>query len=246
MRMTIQKLLSVGLTAGFCALPALSGGQEWGYRGELGPDFWSSLSPDWAACGSGEVQSPVNIVTPLKTSYQLRVSYGESTGEIFNNGHTVEVEVTSGTNTLVLDGVAYTLSQFHFHSPSENRMNDRGYDMEMHLVHTSATGTNAVLAVFLKRGPSSGALGQIFAELPGIAEQNVHYEIEEAFNPENFLPQYRANHRFVGSLTTPPCTEGVQWVVLRKPVTVSDEDMAQFAAQIDFNARYAQRDVPAH
>lgn len=232
------------MVSGLLAWGTIGHAQEFGYRGEIGPDFWSSLDPAWSACNSGELQSPVNL-RPQKTFYTLDLSYGDSTGEIFNNGHTVEVEITSGSNTLVLNGVSYQLSQFHFHGPSENRMNDRGYDMEMHLVHTSTAGTNAVVAVFLKRGASSGALGQIFAELPGIAEEDLHYEIEESFNPENFLPGYRANHRFVGSLTTPPCTEGVQWVVLRKAVTVSDEDMAQFAGQIDFNARYTQRDVPA-
>jgi carbonic anhydrase len=117
--------------------------------------------------------------------------------------------------------------------------------MEMHLVHTSATGTNAVIGVFLQRGPSSGALAPILAELPGIEVENEKYEIEDSFDPADFLPSSTAHYRYVGSLTTPPCTEGVQWVVMTQPVTVSDEDLAQFAAQVSFNSRYTQRNVPA-
>jgi carbonic anhydrase len=244
MTISIRRFVSAGLAAGLLASSATVAAQEFGYYGENGPDFWSTLNADWAACNSGEIQSPVNLA-PQRNWPKLDISYSDSTGEIFNNGHTVEIEITAGANTLVLDGVAYELSQFHFHTGSEHRIGGRGYDMELHLVHTSAAGTNAVIGVFLKRGTSSGALAQIFAELPDIEEEDVHYEVDGSFNPAEFLPQSRAHYRYVGSLTTPPCTEGVQWVVVTQPVTVSDEDIAQFAAQISFNARLTQRNVPA-
>ena len=239
-----RNFVSAGLAVGLLASSFGAMAQEFGYHGEIGPDFWSTLNADWATCSSGEIQSPVNLA-PQRNWPKLDISYSDSTGEIFNNGHTVEVEITAGANTLVLDGVAYELSQFHFHTPSEHRVGVRGYDMEMHLVHASAAGTNAVIGVFLKRGTSSGALAQIFAELPDIEEENVHYEVDGSFKPAAFLPRSRAHSRYAGSLTTPPCTEGVQWVVMKEVVTVSDEDMAQFAAQISFNARYTQRAVPA-
>jgi len=244
MTISIRRFVSAGLAAGLLASSATVAAQEFGYYGENGPDFWSTLSDDWATCNSGEIQSPVNLA-PQRNWPKLDISYSDSTGEIFNNGHTVEIEITAGANTLVLDGIAYELSQFHFHTGSEHRIGGRGYDMELHLVHTSAAGTNAVIGVFLKRGTSSGALAQIFAELPDILEEDVHYEVDGSFNPADFLPQSSAHYRYVGSLTTPPCTEGVQWVVLTQPVTVSDEDIAQFAAQISFNARLTQRNVPA-
>jgi carbonic anhydrase len=113
--------------------------------------------------------------------------------------------------------------------------------MEMHLVHQALDGSNAVIGVFLKRGTSSGALGPIFANLPD--DINVHHPLDAPFNPITFLPRSRAHYRYVGSLTTPPCTEGVQWVVMREPVTISDEDMAQFAERIHFNARFVQRQL---
>jgi carbonic anhydrase len=215
--------------------------QSFGYFGALGPAFWSQLSPDWGTCNGGEIQSPVDL-GHQRTWRELAIDYGTTTGEIFNNGHTIEIE-TEGDNRLVLDGVTYDLAQFHFHTGSEHRVLGRGYDMELHLVHKSASGTNAVIGVFLKRGTSSGALAPIFAALPD--SLNVKEPLAAPFNPATFLPSSPAHYRYVGSLTTPPCTEGVRWIVLQDPVTVSDEDIAQFAERIHFNARLVQRRVGA-
>lgn len=229
------------VAAGLCSPNGLYA-QTFGYFGDNGPNHWGELSPSWAACSSGEIQSPVNFKQLKSPSYKhghkLSISYSESTGEIFNNGHTIEVE-TEGENVLTLNGVPYTLKQFHFHTPSEHRVSRRGYDMELHLVHTGADGSNAVLGVLLKRGASSGALAPIFSSLPN--SLNVREPLSEAFDPEKFLPKSREHYRYVGSLTTPPCTEGVLWVVMADPVTVTDEDMASFAERIHFNARYVQR-----
>lgn len=221
--------------------------QSFGYFGDVGPDFWSELNEEENfACSSGELQSPVDL-GKQRVYPKLDVEYDAvSTGEIFNNGHTIEVEV-EGYNTLWLDGKNYELVQFHFHTASEHRVQSRGYDMEMHLVHSSAEGENAVIGVFLQRGENSGALAPIFDSLPEIGgELNAKEELEETFDPLSFLPDSKKHYRYLGSLTTPPCTEGVKWVVMREPVTVSDEDMAQFAARISFNARYTQRSVPSH
>jgi carbonic anhydrase len=203
------------------------------------------LDPAWSACNSGEIQSPVDFKGPPQGSKhrQLSIHYGDTTGEIFNNGHTIEVEA-QGTNVLVLDGIVYELKQFHFHTPSEHRINGRGYDMELHLVHAAADGTLAVIGVLLKRGPTSEALAPIFASLPN--ELNVREELEHSFNPADFLPKSREHYRYRGSLTTPACAEGVNWIVMAQPMTVSDEDMAQLATRIKFNARPVQRSVGQH
>jgi len=223
--------------------PAASSQTSFGYRGDIGPAYWGTLDEAWSTCGTGTIQSPVDL-THQRTWMTLPIDYASTDGEIFNNGHTVEVELPEGNgNTITLDGIVYPLVQFHFHTASEHRVLGRGYDMEMHLVHKTADGQYAVIGVFLKRGTSSGALAPIFAELPNIVEENVNYELPD-FNPAGFLPPSRAHYRYLGSLTTPPCTEGVKWIVMRDPVTVSDEDMAQFANQISFNARYVQRVVP--
>jgi carbonic anhydrase len=235
------KIAAAGLLAlGTAALPGVAASATFGYLGELGPAFWGELDPAWETCGSGEIQSPVNFGHGNKPFHRLPISYGETDGEIFNNGHTIEIE-TEGQNTLAFRGVTYDLVQFHFHTASEHRVGSRGYDMELHLVHAAGDGTNAVVAVFLKRGKSSRALAPIFENLPEVGSINVKEELPRSFNPAAFLPKDQDHFRYRGSLTTPPCTEGVNWFVLRDPVTVSDEDIAQFAERIHFNARVVQR-----
>lgn len=230
-----------------CLLAASSAihAQTFSYFGENGPTHWSELNPAWGVCNSGETQSPVDLTGPPHGSkqHQLSIDYGITAGEIFNNGHTIEVE-THGTNLLTLDGIVYELTQFHFHTPSEHRVNGRGYDMELHLVHAAADGSIAVIGVFLKRGPTSKALAPIFASLPN--ELNVHEELQQSFNPADFLPQLREHYRYLGSLTTPACAEGVKWIVMAQPMTVSDEDLAQLESRIGFNARPVQRSVNQH
>jgi len=140
---------------------------------------------------------------------------------------------------LTLGGVDYGLQQFHFHGPSEHTFEGQGTDMELHLVHKSAAGVNAVVGVKVVRGPSSGALARIFAQLPN--DLDVHHSLAAPFNPDHFLPENRSHYRYEGSLTTPPCSEGVRWLVLKDPITVSSEDLAQYHERIHFNARPAQR-----
>ena len=243
--MTMKRKFVIGLTVTAWVLLTLGAvkAQTFGYLGDIGPAHWGTLSPDWATCGSGEIQSPVDFQQfphHPQPSRQLSIDYDENTtGEIFNNGHTIEVE-TDGNNTLTLDGVVYELVQFHFHVVSEHRVKGLGFDMEMHLVHQSADGSYAVIGVFLERGLSSGALAPIFENLPD--DINVNHPLD-AFDPATFLPSSRIQYHYVGSLTTPPCTEGVQWIVMTEPVTVSDEDIAQFAERIHFNARFVQREL---
>jgi carbonic anhydrase len=230
------------------AIPSVAAAQTFGYFGENGPSHWGTLSPAWVACGAGTIQSPVDFdkLAPHHPRWhRLDIDYDRNTaGEIFNNGHTIEVE-TEGANTLTLDNVPYELVQFHFHTASEHRVDRRGFDMELHLVHRAADGSNAVIGVFLKRGLTSGALAPIFAALPN--DLDVHHPLGASFDPAAFLPRRRTHYRYLGSLTTPPCTEGVKWVVMSEPVTVSDEDMAQFAQRIHFNARPVQREArPSH
>ncbi len=242
--MMLRTFKALAVVAGIAAATAVVAAQSFGYFGPTGPTHWSELNPAWSACGNGRIQSPVDFRPPYPLqSGKLPIEYSDTTGEIINNGHTIEVETEGAHNTLTLNGVEYELVQFHFHSVSEHRVEARGFDMELHLVHASHDGSNAVIGVFLKRGPSSGSLAPIFHNLPD--DVNVKHPLDTPFNPRNFLPKSDARFRYVGSLTTPPCTEGVQWIVMTEPVTVSDEDMAQFNERIHFNARPVQRQVRA-
>jgi carbonic anhydrase len=225
---------------GLIGVAATASAQPFAYFGERGPEHWGDLSPAYATCSTGLEQSPVDFgpLTLLSTRRRgLSLHYGETLGRIFNNGYTVEVE-TEGANTIEIDGVEFELLQFHFHNPSEHRFDGRGSDMELHLVHRSAAGELAVVGVLLNRGSTSGALSVVFDHLP--TEVGVLEELPP-FNPRAFLPSSLVHYRYAGSLTTPPCREGVRWMVLAQPRTVSDEDMARFAAQVSFNARPVQR-----
>jgi carbonic anhydrase len=227
--------------AAILAAASSAAAQEFAYSGDLGPAHWGELSPDWELCGSGDEQSPVDLAhrrIPVRRAKRLALESHESEGEIFDNGHTIEVEV-EGENALELDGERYELVQFHFHSPSEHVVDGRGYDLELHLVHRSEAGELAVVGVFLQRGPTSGALAPIFEQLPD--EVGPHVPLAEPFDPSEFLPRSRRHFRYRGSLTTPPCSEGVRWMVLREPISISDEHMARFDEIVRFNARPAER-----
>jgi carbonic anhydrase len=212
------------------------------YFGPDGPAFWGELDPEWQACNQGQAQSPIDfgkltLLTHLQRT-PVPLAYERSTGEIVNNGHTIEIE-TEGHNVLELDGVEYELQQFHFHAPSEHTLEGKGAEMELHLVHKSLTGATAVVGVEVVRGTSSRALAQIFAQLPN--DVDVPHHLAAPVNPRNLLPANQDYYRYDGSLTTPPCTEGVHWIVLRNSIAISTEDLAQYHERIHFNARPVQR-----
>ena len=239
---TWKRRTVVVLGAMALAVTSAAAQTEFKYFGPHGPAFWGQLVPEWAACSNGHEQSPIDFgrltLLTQRRRQPVPVEYQRSTGQIFNNGHTIEVE-TEGHNVLTLGGVDYGLQQFHFHGPSEHTFEGQGTDMELHLVHKSAAGVNAVVGVKVVRGPSSGALARIFAQLPN--DLDVHHSLAAPFNPDHFLPENRSHYRYEGSLTTPPCSEGVRWLVLKDPITVSSEDLAQYHERIHFNARPAQR-----
>ena len=245
--MVVRALKGLAVVVGIAVASRAVSAQTFGYSGAAGPTLWSELSPDWSTCGNGKIQSPVDFRSPYPLEpRKLSIEYGHTTGEILNNGHTIEVE-TEGRNTLTLGGVIYELVQFHFHSVSEHRVDGRGFDMEMHLVHASADGSNAVIGVFLERGSSSAPtelpppLRRASHHLPD--DVNTKHHLDASFNPRDLLPKSDSLFRYVGSLTTPPCTEGVQWIVMNAPMTIADEDMAQFTERIHLNARPVQRQV---
>ncbi len=235
-----SRLTLLVFTTTFTLVPAVSA-QDFGYFGEDGPPHWAELTPDFAVCGSGEEQSPVDFSRRAlrgRTFNRVPASYGSTEGEIFDTGHTIEVE-TEGHNVLTLDGIEFELVQFHFHTPSEHTIRGRGADLEVHLVHRSAAGELAVVGVLIRRGKSSGALAPFFELLPDEPVGRQH--LTDEFDPADFLPSNRANYRYRGSLTTPPCTEGVRWIVLADTVTITDEHMARFAERVHFNSRPVQR-----
>jgi carbonic anhydrase len=212
---------------------------EWSYDGDTGPDSWGSLDEDYAACADGSAQSPIDIAGASASDLvDVTVNFDTiSPMKIFNNGHTIEVSVDPGS-TSEIDGVMYELKQFHFHTPSEHAIDGEHQAMELHFVHKSADDASAVLSVLLREGEENAALDPVFANMP--AEPGPEQEVDVEIVPASFLPADAATFRYSGSLTTPPCSEGVHWLIFTEPVEVSSEQVAIFQEIFPANARPLQ------
>jgi carbonic anhydrase len=202
---------------------------HWSYEGDTGPEHWGTLSPDFATCAKGVEQSPVDIPAnaPLNPA-DLTFSYQPSAVTIFNNGHTIQVNYDPGSS-LTLNGVKYDLVQFHFHTASEHAIGGQHEPMEIHFVHRNAQGGLAVVGVLLKSGSENATYAPIFQNLPPQASQPAPVA-GTTVDANQLLPAQRTYWRYNGSLTTPPCTEGVKWLVLNTPVELSDAQIAAFTS----------------
>jgi carbonic anhydrase len=211
---------------------------HWGYEGDIGPDEWSSLSPDYVLCGEGTNQSPIDVADFTESDLaNITISYQPSTLNILNNGHTIQVNYDEGSY-MEVDGQRYDLAQFHFHAPSEHNVDGQASDAELHMVHKSADGATAVVGLFLVQGVENASLANVFDNLP--AEEGPVETIDLQVNAAEFLPMGKATFRYNGSLTTPPCTEGISWFLMNSPVEISAEQLADFTAIIDGNNRPLQ------
>lgn len=192
--------------------------KDWSYAGETGPENWASINSENYAC-SGKNQSPINLsVFTEADSTPITFNYTNSGNEIVNNGHTVQINHTPGS-FIELDGKIFELLQLHFHTPSENHINGVSYPLEAHLVHSDPKGNLAVIAVMYEQGTENQQLKAPWSQMP--QHPNEIILLSTWLNAESLLPDNRAYYRFNGSLTTPPCTEGVRWLVLKKPLQVS-------------------------
>lgn len=217
-------------------------GAHWSYGGSTGPRHWADLESDYAVCRSGSHQSPIDIHETERTDLPtLEFDYHAVPLTIVNNGHTIQVNYAPGSYVRV-DGRQYQLVQFHFHHPSEEKVNGHAYDMVAHLVHKDGEGHLAVVAVFLTKGVASSLIQQLWDHLP---RQVGHEETVSGLqvNAADLLPRHLGYFAFDGSLTTPPCTEGVRWMVLREPRQISPSEIATFDQLYHDNARPTQ---PSH
>lgn len=202
--------------------------EDWDYGEDHGPEHWGELSGEFGLCGSGHNQSPVDISDPISAELPaLEWTYHPTSAKIVNNGHTVEIDPKQAVNELVVAGRKYTLKQFHFHTPSEHHLNGREFPLEAHFVHSDSQGNLAVVAVLFDAGPANPALESLWASLPEMP--GTELELTKAFDASNLMPANRDYFRYNGSLTTPPCSEGVLWIVLKEHVTANAEEIAKFA-----------------
>jgi carbonic anhydrase len=212
---------------------------HWSYSGDTGPEHWGELDPAFALCSLGKAQSPIDLAHAQPAARApVAYRYGQAALCIRNNGHSIQVEC-GDSSAIELDGQRYALSQFHFHAPSEHTVAGRSYDMEAHLVHASAQGELAVVGVFMRRGRYHAGLAALWQHLPQ-HEGESYTSGEIVVRPEVLLPASRRAYRYEGSLTTPPCTEGVHWIVLAEPIEISPAQLAAFRALYNGNNRPPQ------
>ncbi len=199
---------------------------HWGYSGEEGPENWGQLSHDYIMCSAGKNQSPINLTSMVEGDLpQMTVEYFSKGTEVLNNGHAIQVNVADGS-TIRVKGHTFALKQFHFHSPSENTIDGRSFPLEAHFVHLDENGNIAVVAVMFEEGAVNLELEKAWALMPAHAGEKA--ALKETISPVNLLPAERDYFRFNGSLTTPPCTEGVNWFVMKDAITASKAQIEKF------------------
>lgn len=217
-------------------------GAHFSYSGETGPEHWADLSPMWSQCAEGEMQSPIDIPAEQTAGdlASLAFEYGTSGLTVLNNGHTVQVNVDEGS-TLYIEDEPYRLQQFHFHAHSENTVGGDSYPLEMHLVHANEVGQLAVVGVFLDDlgVEDFDGLAAVWAHLP-VEEQHAERIEGVSIEPGALIPEGLSGWAFEGSLTTPPCTSGVAWYLMKTPLSLSPAQVSAFTAIFDHNARPTQ------
>lgn len=213
-------------------------GGHWSYGGETGPAAWGGLKPEFATCGNGTRQSPIDIRGGIAVELEpVLFDYRASPFTVLDNGHTVQANVGAG-NSIVVGGRRFELVQFHFHRPSEERINGRQYDMSVHLVHKDAEGRLAVVGLLLERGAPQPVVQRVWNDLP--LEKGYEQPAVQPIDLNALLPPDRGYYTYMGSLTTPPCNEGVLWMVMRQPVPVSQAQIDIFSRLYPMNARPVQ------
>jgi carbonic anhydrase len=208
---------------------------HWTYSGDEGPAAWGHLSPEYAACSTGTTQSPIDLTGATVAGLPpLGLVMNPVPLALENNGHTVQQSVPPG-NILEVGGKTYTMIQFHVHHPAEHTLNGQVFPLEVHFVHRSDDGRLAVLGVLVQEGAANVALAPYFDHLPAHAGEKS--EAATSLELVAMLPNDRSYFTYSGSLTTPPCSEGVSWYVLQTPITASSAQIAAFSAVYPLNAR---------
>lgn len=213
-------------------------GPHWTYEGAGGPEQWGELTPEFKVCELGFEQTPIDLKGSIRGQLAgVAPMFQPMPLKILNNGHTIQVNCAPGSHSMI-DGQQFDLLQFHFHHPSEHLLSGQSFDLELHFVHKSATGQLAVLGVFIRAGADNPALAPIWSAMPKEAAPEA--DTGQTITLDGLLPPGRSFFRYQGSLTTPPCSEGVLWTVFKDPIDASPAQIQQFAALFPLNARPVQ------
>jgi carbonic anhydrase len=212
---------------------------HWEYDGKDGPGLWGELSPDYKACAIGEQQSPINIEGAIPANLgKFDFNYHLSALRIVNNGHTIMLRSDPG-NYVYVDNDRFDLAQFHFHHPSEHTVKGERYPMEAHFVHRNSKKELAVLSVFIQEGAENQILDPIWDNFPEHKGPE-HIIPGGHININQLFPTDHRSYRYMGSLTTPPCSKSVRWVILEEPIYASKAQLDKFTKIFPMNARPVQ------
>ena len=223
-----------------CARMALAAGAQWSYHGADGPAHWGNIDAASKVCTVGTQQSPIDIEHPVKAQLPpIKIAWHDRCETIVNNGHTIQLDVVPGsTISIGNNNDTFTLVQFHFHHPSEHTFAGKGFAMEAHFVHQNDDGALAVLGGKIKPGSTNAVFTKSDETMPKEAGPPV--QADPKIDPHALLPSERGYYRYEGSLTTPPCSEVVSWLLLREPISAAQADIDAFAKVFPMNARPVQ------
>lgn len=212
--------------------------QIWSYNGDSGPEHWAELNPDYSACASGLLQSPVNLTGAAdKPIDNLQFHYQPSPLHIINTGKTLMVPFTQGSH-ITLDEQDFELRQMHFHAPSEHTIDGELADAELHLLHKNSEGKLAMVSLLIRQGEANPVLARLLTLAPD--NQSELRDTETTIDATNLLPEQQTSYRYMGSLTTPPCSEGVRWIVMTEPLEISPAQLATLVRTVPGNNRPVQ------
>lgn len=216
---------------------------QWSYEGTTGPEHWGELKPEYKMCLNGQEQSPIDIKTEqikstVEDSNHLQINYQPISFSIKNNGHSIEGKANSSDDYLMLGESRYTLKQFHFHTPSEHQFEGKHADMELHLVHQNDQGQLAVVGIMIKEGQKNEGFAEMWENLPN--SKNSQGDVQHTIDIKQLLPSDHSSFRYMGSLTTPPCTENVQWIVMKQTIEMSKKQIETFHKLFPTNNRPVQ------
>jgi carbonic anhydrase len=234
-----RRRFSLGLlTCPLCAAVAQAeDAPHWDYEGHGGADKWGELAESYRACALGTEQSPIDLTDSIKATFDpLKIDWKPQAFKIVNNGHTIQANVAPGS-TLAIGKVTYGLVQFHFHAPSEHALNGRRFAMEVHFVNAAPGGRLAVVGVLMQPGRRNAAFAAIMQAAPRSEGEKT---LDQLVDPRQLLPASKVLFRYEGSLTTPPCSEVVDWNVFEQPIEVADADIKSFQSIFPMNARPLQ------
>jgi carbonic anhydrase len=234
-RRQVLKLFAGFALCPLCGPRSFAADAHWSYEGRDGPAKWGDLDAVNRACSIGGEQSPIDIREPIKAQLApLNITWAKTVDTTINNGHTIQVNIDDSSVLSVGAGRNYRLLQFHFHHPSEHLI-----DGKVHFVHANAAGSLAVVGVLMTTGRPNAVFNKIVSTMP--EREGPAVKADPVINPNGLLPPARSYYRYSGSLTTPPCSETVDWLVLTDPIQVADADVARFAKLYPMDARLVQK-----